>query len=573
MLYQAEKLQLKHFSSISSILLILKSPASKLLRHFFHSYQKSVLSLFIYSVLSSTFSLLAGFFLSLTLSSLFSQPLPKSIPFYEYLISLSIPLQVLSFFVSLLFKFAVSLLFLRGVTNLQLHFVQFLRSHLINVLLSRNIEYFKSDQARDLFYLQNTIVNRCLPLLSLLFSSLQSLLVGSVYFLTLFLLAPSYPILLTIFFLLFTLLTRSFAKSATNLSVKSASLSRSLSSDLLDIYRCIKMIKQENLVTYVSDKYIKVSYSLESTNQRLQYNSQFLAQLTELCGYLFIGCLVTTSIVFALPNVGIVSVASLGSLAYLSKASNSRLRLKEMLSYMNLIANERVLPESPQLPVSDQPILKDILVSSLHLNQVSKSYSNETCLLGLTLTLQGPKSYALIGPSGSGKSTLLDIISGIQNQYDGSIQVNNIPYSALHPTQIRSIVGYVTQDIILTPGTIRDFLNFNSSSQPFTDTELNSVLQVACLSDFIQASHSGLSSPLGDNGLLLSGGQRQRLFLARALLNIKPIMLFDEITSSLDSATARDVISNVRQYCASSLCIFSIHDPSLQSLFQQKIYL
>jgi ABC-type bacteriocin/lantibiotic exporter with double-glycine peptidase domain len=137
----------------------------------------------------------------------------------------------------------------------------------------------------------------------------------------------------------------------------------------------------------------------------------------------------------------------------------------------------------------------------------------------------------LCGASGSGKSSLLNLVAGITAPVSGRICVD------------RGSIAYVPQEIALLDDSIRNNLLFGLADR--SDTELINALAVANLADFVTAQPMGLSTRVGDNGILFSGGQRQRLGLARAIVRGVNLLLLDEATSGLDPESEWQVLENL----------------------------
>jgi ATP-binding cassette subfamily C protein len=141
---------------------------------------------------------------------------------------------------------------------------------------------------------------------------------------------------------------------------------------------------------------------------------------------------------------------------------------------------------------------------------------------------------AIIGPSGGGKSTLVDLLLGILEPTQGSVEIG-----ALSPgkfvQKFPGAIGYVPQVTYITDGTIRENLTLGFRPDEIEDDSLWRALRVADLENYVKTLPDSLDTLIGNIQGQLSGGQKQRLGIARALISQPKILILDEPTSSLDS--------------------------------------
>jgi len=189
------------------------------------------------------------------------------------------------------------------------------------------------------------------------------------------------------------------------------------------------------------------------------------------------------------------------------------------------------------------------VLESIRFDHVSFSYNaeSEESLHDIDLTITSGSTVALVGPSGSGKSTFVKLLLGLYEPTAGEILYNNNPLSAIDTQTLRNKIGYVPQDTQIFAGTIRDNLTFVAPNA--TDEACLEALEKAQALSILEKKHDGLDTIIGENGIKLSGGERQRIAIARALLRKPDLLIFDEATSSLDTATESAItqtIQNIR---------------------------
>ncbi|HBZ18196.1 MAG TPA: metal ABC transporter permease, partial [Betaproteobacteria bacterium] len=147
------------------------------------------------------------------------------------------------------------------------------------------------------------------------------------------------------------------------------------------------------------------------------------------------------------------------------------------------------------------------------------------------------KTVAIVGESGSGKTTLARLLFRLYDVSDGVILIDGKDVRDYLQDSYRRSIGVVPQDTVL----FNDTLGFNIKyGQPLcSQGDLDRVVHLAQLENFVKALPDGFETTVGERGLKVSGGEKQRISIARAILKNPPIMIFDEATSSLDSGSER----------------------------------
>ena len=177
---------------------------------------------------------------------------------------------------------------------------------------------------------------------------------------------------------------------------------------------------------------------------------------------------------------------------------------------------------------------------------VSFRYEKEDVLKGINLKIPKGKVIALVGESGGGKSTLADLLPRFYDVCEGSILIDGHDIRDYKISDLRGLMGIVTQESILFNDTV--FNNIAFGMENVSKEAVIEAAKVANAHEFIMEMEHGYDTNIGDRGMNLSGGQRQRLSIARAVLKNPPILILDEATSSLDTESERlvqDALSKV----------------------------
>jgi len=202
-------------------------------------------------------------------------------------------------------------------------------------------------------------------------------------------------------------------------------------------------------------------------------------------------------------------------------------RVGELLN----IVPEVLDPKHPQQ--ISQPLKGEILF-----DDVSFHYNQGTDVLKNIDISMPPKSMtALIGPTGVGKTTVASLIPRFYDVVQGRILVDGMDIRNIPVRQLRQNISIVLQDVFLFNGSLKENILFGNPSA--TDEEVVEAAKIANAHEFIEQCPEGYETLIGERGIKLSGGQKQRISIARAILKDAPILILDEATSAVDTATEK----------------------------------
>ena len=189
--------------------------------------------------------------------------------------------------------------------------------------------------------------------------------------------------------------------------------------------------------------------------------------------------------------------------------------------------------------VKEKPDAKPIAAFNdrVEFKGVRFAYDEKAVLRTIDLSIPKGRSVALVGTSGGGKSTLAGLLPRFYDATEGSVRIDGTDVRDLRITDLRALMGIVTQDSILFNDTVAANIAFGQPGMSLADIER--AARVANAHEFIAKLENGYQTMIGDMGNRLSGGQKQRLAIARAVLKNPPILILDEATSALDTESER----------------------------------
>lgn len=227
--------------------------------------------------------------------------------------------------------------------------------------------------------------------------------------------------------------------------------------------------------------------------------------------------------------------------------------LNVALIFVNLVLSSasaarvsEVLKEKPEITDESATTDEQPKDGSIEFAAVSFGYqkSEKPVIEGMNLSIASGETVGIVGGTGSAKSTLVQLIPRLYDVSAGEIRVGGLPVKNYTIKNLRSAVSMVLQKNVLFSGTIRDNLKWGDENA--TDEELIAACRTAA-ADFVESFPEGLDTDLGQGGVNLSGGQKQRLCIARAVLKKPKIMILDDSTSAVDSATDRHIRSELKE--------------------------
>lgn len=215
---------------------------------------------------------------------------------------------------------------------------------------------------------------------------------------------------------------------------------------------------------------------------------------------------------------------------------NGRAALQRIFSLLDV--HEELVEKPDALPIKS-------FTDKIEFDHVNFSYApdGKSVIQDANFTIKRGQMYAVVGSTGSGKSTLANLLARFYDVTDGSVRIDGHDIRDYVISDVRSIVGAVTQESILFNDTIAANIAYGTPNA--TPEEIIAAAKLANADAFITAHPDGYNRVVGEKGFVLSGGERQRVAIARAILRNPPILILDEATSALDTVTEQQVQSAI----------------------------
>ncbi len=218
----------------------------------------------------------------------------------------------------------------------------------------------------------------------------------------------------------------------------------------------------------------------------------------------------------------------------------------------------KLLDAEPEIVDRDdaQPLV--IAQPSVRFRNVDFAYDADRKILhDVDFVIPPGAKVAVVGPSGAGKSTIARLLFRFYEPTAGAIEVDGRDLREVTQQSLRSHIGIVPQDTVLFNDTIRYNIAYGRLDASFD--EVQQAAEMAALTSFIASLPNGWDTMVGERGLKLSGGEKQRVAIARAMLKAPKILIFDEATSSLDSASERAILGAMRDVAADRTTLTIAH--------------
>lgn len=314
----------------------------------------------------------------------------------------------------------------------------------------------------------------------------------------------------------------------------------------------VNRIIQENLAAIrVVKAYVREDYEItkfEEVNQNLKNNSEkaFSLAVLNMPAFQFVMYGTILSILWFGGNLVIIGNMKVGSLtsflSYVLQVLNSLMMFSNvfLLFTRSLTSWKRITEVLEEEPTITDDLAKEIEIKSgsisfEHVFFKYKETAQEYVLSDISFDIKPGQTIGIIGPTGSAKSTLVQLIPRLYEATSGNISIDGHPIYEFTQKHLRDSIAMVLQKNTLFSGTVRE--NLLWGKEDATMEEIERACRIACVDEFIDRLDNGYDTELGQGGVNVSGGQKQRLCIARAILKAPKVLILDDSTSAVDTAT------------------------------------
>jgi len=323
--------------------------------------------------------------------------------------------------------------------------------------------------------------------------------------------------------------------------------SAELESQLVESLNAVRTIKQFGAEGYANEKTETRFIKLLKTGYQSSLNTVFSGTSSEFISRIITILLLWVGATYVLSNQitpgELLSFYTL--IGYFTGPVSSLINMNKTVQDAVIAADRlfEILDLECEKDYSDLELTKEN-TGDIHFKNIAFRYGSRANVFDdLSLTIAKGKFTAIVGESGSGKSTLIAILQNLYPIQNGTVTIGKYNLKHIKNTSLRQFVSVVPQHIDLFSGNIVSNIALGDYS-PNMQRIIDITTQLGII-NFIESLPQGFYTPIGENGLSLSGGQRQRIAIARALYRDPEILILDEATSSLDSASEKFVLNAI----------------------------
>ena len=241
-----------------------------------------------------------------------------------------------------------------------------------------------------------------------------------------------------------------------------------------------------------------------------------------------------------------------GFLSYVMQILNSLMMISNVFLMLtrSLASATRIMEVIDEVPDITDEEARDIQVEhgAISFDHVWFKYSQdakEYILSDVTFDIRAGETVGIIGQTGSAKSTLIQLIPRLYDATEGEVRIDGIPVRQYPMAHLRDAIAVVLQKNTLFSGTLLD--NLKWGKEDATMEEVEEVCRIACVDEFIDRLADGYQTEMGQGGVNVSGGQKQRLCIARAILKSPKVLILDDSTSAVDTATEGKIRQGLKE--------------------------
>lgn len=344
---------------------------------------------------------------------------------------------------------------------------------------------------------------------------------------------------------------------------------------LIENLLALETVKSLGAEGRAQSRWERVVLFLERTGARLRFLSSSVANGAMWCQF-------SVSVVVMIIGVylimdgslsmgGLIAAYMLSSRAMAPISRTASLLTQYHQSSRSLATLDSIMEKEVERPEGKIFDSRTVFRGDVEFQNVTFRYPDEEipALEDVSLRIRAGEKVAILGRVGSGKSTLARLILGLYRPCEGEVLADGVDLRQIDPSVLRRHVGYVPQETVLFHGSLRE--NILLGAPAVNPQALSAALRLAGIENLVNQSSRGLDMPVGERGERLSAGQRQAVSLARALIKTSPLLVMDEPTASMDSASEAGVRASLGHFCEKRTLILVTHKTALLDLVNRLI--
>jgi len=344
---------------------------------------------------------------------------------------------------------------------------------------------------------------------------------------------------------------------------------------LIETLQNIKTVKMLGAANYSQWVWEEASGTIANRSMRARMLSSSITVVTNL----LVQMNTVALIIFGIYRISDLELSLGGLIAIVMLASRSVGPMGQIASLITSFEQtktafrslDELMKKPVERPEGKSYVRRQHFKGSIQLRDLDFSYpeSPKKSLSAINLKINPGEHVGVIGKVGSGKTTLIKLMMNLYQGSGGSIAIDDIDINQIDPAELRRNIGYLSQDIELLRGTIRDNLAYKDLH--VNDERLLRAAEISGVSLFVNQLPLGFDTQVGEAGAFLSGGQRQAIALGRAVMLDEPILILDEPTNSFDNTTESIVKQHLHEYSRARTLLLVTHKAPMLSLVERLV--